>query len=208
MPANMEPDLTAVVSHLARNRWPFRLHATYDETIGRALDVFEAVQSHVPFAGLRWFIDHAETISPANIERVKALGGGIAMQHRMAFQGEYFVDRYGARASRARAADPAHARAGPSGGRRHRRDACRQLQPVGLPSWLVTGKTLGGMSLYPRRIASTGWKRCACGRRPTPGSRARRQEGGHQAGQLADLAVLSADYFTSPRARSRTSSPC
>jgi len=26
---------------------------------------------------------------------VKALGGGIAVQNRMAFQGEYFVERYG-----------------------------------------------------------------------------------------------------------------
>ena len=33
MPAGMEPDLGAVVTLLARNRWPFRLHATYDETI-------------------------------------------------------------------------------------------------------------------------------------------------------------------------------
>jgi predicted amidohydrolase YtcJ len=70
MPGTMEPDLTAVVTHLAKNRWPFRLHATYDETISRALAVFESVDREVPFAGLRWFIDHAETISPRNIERL------------------------------------------------------------------------------------------------------------------------------------------
>ena len=34
------------------------------------------------------------------MERVKALGGGIAIQHRMAYQGEYFIDRYGAEAAR------------------------------------------------------------------------------------------------------------
>ena len=53
----------------------------------------------VPFDGLHWFFDHAETISARNLERVKALGGGIAIQHRMAYQGEYFVDRYGAEAA-------------------------------------------------------------------------------------------------------------
>jgi predicted amidohydrolase YtcJ len=42
-----------------------------------------------------WFIDHAETITPQNIERVCAPGGGIAIEHRMAFQGEYFIRRYG-----------------------------------------------------------------------------------------------------------------
>jgi len=52
-----------------------------------------------PYADLRWFLDHAETVTARNLERIKALGGGVAVQHRMAFQGEYFVDRYGARAA-------------------------------------------------------------------------------------------------------------
>src|SRR5882762_5749143 len=93
--AQHEADLTAVVTLLARNRWPFRLHATYDETITRALNVYEAVDREVPFDGLRWIIDHAETISPRNIDRIRALGGGIAVQHRMAYQGETFTNRYG-----------------------------------------------------------------------------------------------------------------
>src|SRR4030095_12317391 len=37
MPARMEPDLREVVKLLAQNRWPFRLPATYEETITRAL---------------------------------------------------------------------------------------------------------------------------------------------------------------------------
>lgn len=51
------------------------------------LDVFEKVNRDIPFNGLHWLFDHAETITERNIERVKALGGGIAVQHRMAFQG-------------------------------------------------------------------------------------------------------------------------
>ena len=96
MPPVMESELKAVIRHLVENRWPFRLHATYDETITRALNVYEEINREVPFGGLHWFFDHCETISDRNIERIKALGGGIAIQHRMAFQGEYFVDRYGA----------------------------------------------------------------------------------------------------------------
>src|SRR6201988_4454412 len=68
-------DLNAVVGHLAANRWPFRLHATYDESISRFLDVSEAVNRDTPFKGLRWFFDHAETVSTHNLERTKALGG-------------------------------------------------------------------------------------------------------------------------------------
>src|SRR5262249_44320605 len=99
LPPTLEGGLTRVVRLLAENRWPFRLHATYDESITRFLDVFEAVNREVPFDGTRWFSHHAETISERNLERVKALGGGIAVQHRMAFQGEYFIDRYGKKAA-------------------------------------------------------------------------------------------------------------
>src|SRR4051795_8647494 len=63
MPAEMEADLEAVVRILAENRWPWRLHATYDETIARALDVFETVDRDIPIADLNWFFDHAETVS-------------------------------------------------------------------------------------------------------------------------------------------------
>ena len=96
----MEAELRQVVRLLAEHRWPFRLHATYNESITRMLDVFEAVNRDVPFEGLHWFFDHAETIDDRNIERIRRLGGGIAIQHRMAYQGEYFVGRYGAEAAR------------------------------------------------------------------------------------------------------------
>ncbi|HCS42420.1 MAG TPA: amidohydrolase, partial [Pseudomonas sp.] len=99
LPHTMEQELEPVVRHLVEQRWPFRLHATYNESISRMLDVFERVNRDIPFDGLPWFFDHAETITPQNIERVKALGGGIAIQDRMAFQGEYFVERYGAKAA-------------------------------------------------------------------------------------------------------------
>ena len=129
---SMEADLEPVVRFLAENRWPFRLHATYDETISRSLDVFERVNRDVPLAGLNWFFDHAETISQRNLDRVKALGGGIAMQHRMAFQGEYFAERYGTEATQATPAGARHVGHGPAGRRRHRCHPGRQLQPLGL----------------------------------------------------------------------------
>src|SRR5260370_38989807 len=66
----------------------------------RALNVYEEVNRDAPLKGLHWFIDHAETISERNMERIAAIGGGVAIQHRMAFQGEYFRDRYGEAALR------------------------------------------------------------------------------------------------------------
>jgi len=86
LPTSLEAELKEVVSLLAANKWPFRLHATYDESITRFLNVFEEVNRDVPFKGLNWFFDHCETISDRNLERVKTLGGGIAVQHRMAYR--------------------------------------------------------------------------------------------------------------------------
>ncbi len=53
--AGMEAELEQVVRHLVSQRWPFRLHATYDESISRMLDVFEKVNREIPFDGLHWF---------------------------------------------------------------------------------------------------------------------------------------------------------
>ncbi len=199
MPATMEPDLTAVVAHLVKHRWPFRLHATYDETITRALNVFEAVNRDVPFAGLRWFIDHAETISPQNIERVKALGGGIAVQDRMAFQGEYFVERYGPKAA---ANAPPIARMLQTGvpvGAGTDATRVSSYNPFVSLYWLVTGKTVGGTTLYGE---SNRLDRMEALRLWTVGSAWFSGEEGKKGmlapGQLADLAVLSRDYFSVP----------
>jgi len=73
------------ISLLVKNCWPFRLHATYDESITRFLNVFEEVNREIPFNGLHLWFDHAETISDYSMERVKALNGGIAIQDRHDF---------------------------------------------------------------------------------------------------------------------------
>lgn len=95
LPATMESNLKPVIQLLVKNRWPFRIHATYNESITRDLNVIEQVNKETPLNGLVWFIDHAETISEENMQRIKAMGGGIAIQHRMAYQGESFIHRYG-----------------------------------------------------------------------------------------------------------------
>ncbi|HEY7221321.1 MAG TPA: amidohydrolase, partial [Candidatus Binatia bacterium] len=199
MPPPMESELKAVVRHLVENRWPFRLHATYNETISRALDVYEEVNREIAFNGLHWFFDHCETISDRNIERIKALGGGIAIQDRMAFQGEYFIERYGAKQA-------------------ERTPPIRRMLELGVPVgagtdatrvssynpwlslyWLVTGKTVGGTNLYRE---SNRLDRIEALRLYTVGSSwfssDQGKKGSIAPGQLADLSALSADYFSIP----------
>ena len=197
MPASMEGDLTAVVRLLAQNRWPFRLHATYDETIERALTVYEAVNREVPFDGLHWIIDHAETISPRNIDRIRALGGGIAVQHRMAYQGETFIGRYGkAKAGESPPIKRMLAAGVPVGAGT---DATRvaSYNPFVSLYWLISGKTVGGTQVY---ASANRFERMQALRLWTAGSSWFSSEDGKKGalapGQLADCAVLSADYFS------------
>jgi hypothetical protein len=175
------------------------MHATYDETASRALDVFEKVNQDIPFEGLHWFFDHAETISDRNLERIARLGGGVAIQHRMAYQGEYFVDRYGAAAAER---TPPYKRILEMGiplGAGSDATRVASYDPWNALYWLVSGKTLGGLALYPRRnlvdretalglyTRANGWF-----------SNEEGVKGEIKAGQLADLAVLSSDYFAVP----------
>src|SRR5947209_426420 len=202
LPPNLEKDLKEVVSLLVANKWPFRLHATYDESIGRMLNVFEEVNGEIPFQGTRWFFDHCETISDRNLDRVKALGGGIAIQDRMAFQGEYFLDRYGAKAA-------------------ERTPPVRRMLELGIPVgagtdatrvasynpwqslyWLVSGNTIGGASLYPE---ANRLSREEALRLYTQGSSwfsgDNGKKGAIATGQLADVAALTEDFMSVPEER-------
>jgi predicted amidohydrolase YtcJ len=196
---SLEAELTQVVRLLAQHRWPFRLHATYDESITRFLNVFESVNREIPFNGLRWFFDHAETISERNLERVRALDGGIAIQHRMAYQGEYFIDRYGASAASHSPPITAMLKMGIPVGAGTDATRVASYNPWVSLYWMVTGKTVGGTLLYPQsnRLARTeALRRYTCGSAWFSGEEDKK--GTIAPGRLADLAVLSADYFSVP----------
>lgn len=198
LPADMEAKLKPVIQLLVKNRWPFRLHATYNESISRDLDVIEAVNKETPLNGLLWFFDHAETVSDENLKRIKALGGGIAIQHRMAYQGESFISRYGK--SYAATAPPV-----------------KKMLELGIPValgtdgtrvasynpwialyWITTGKTIGGTQVMEQSntldrltalklLTIGGYTLIKDGFKGTIGK-----------GSLADLVILSDDYLTIP----------
>jgi len=199
MADRMEGDLTAVVRLLSQNRWPFRMHATYDETITRALNVFESVNREIPFDGVHWMIDHAETISPRNIDRIRALQGGIAVQHRMAFQGEQFINRYGKAQAEQTPPIKRMLSAGVPVGAGTDATRVASYNPFVSLYWLVAGKTIGGTPIY---TDANRLERMEALRLWTVGSAwfssEERKKGALVPGQLADLAVLSADYFSVP----------
>jgi predicted amidohydrolase YtcJ len=198
MPHEMEGELEAVLRLLVKNRWPFRIHATYGESIERDLAVIEKVNKELPFNGLRWFFDHAETISDAQLLRVKKLGGGIAVQNRMYFQGESYWKRYGAQT---RQMPPI-------------RKMLDMKIPVGLgtdgtrvssygpwPSvyWAVSGKTAGGLQIWQKKDVLSRYEALKL---MTQGSAwmsgEEKLKGTIAKGQYADLVILPQDYFSMP----------
>jgi predicted amidohydrolase YtcJ len=195
----MEGELFRVVRLLVEKRCPFRLHATYNESIGRFLDVFERVNREIPFAGLRWFFDHAETVTEKNLERIQALGGGIAVQHRMAFQGEYFVDRYGAAAAEHTPPLSKMLSMGIPVGAGTDATRVASFNPWISLYWLVSGRTVGGLALYPesnRLDRTTALRLYTQGSAWMSGEEA--AKGAIAAGQLADFITLSDDFMTVP----------
>jgi len=199
----MERELTEVTRLVAQKQWPIRQHATYDQSISRILDVFEPIFHETGYRA-RWGIDHAETITPRNIARIKAMGGAIAIQDRMAFAGEYFVERYGAEA--AAHAPPIRQMLDAALTVGAGTDATRvaSYNPWISLYWMVTGRTVGGMQLAsPENRLS----REEALRLYTIGSAWFSGEdevkGRIAPGQLADFAILSADYMTVPEEQIR-----
>ncbi|WP_439490186.1 amidohydrolase [Algoriphagus sp.] len=194
-------DFKKIIRLHVDNGWPFRIHATYGETIANMLDVIEEVnlETNGKLASKRWLFDHAETVIEKDLNRIKALNGGIAIQARLAYAGEFFVERYGI--DKAKEVPPV-----------------RKMMDLGLPVgagtdgtrvasynpwpalyWLITGKTVGDFQLAE------------------PSNRLSREEALHlytlgsawisdeetvkgtlEKGMFGDFALLSDDYFTIP----------
>jgi predicted amidohydrolase YtcJ len=198
----MESELKKVVSLLVENRWPFRLHATYDESISRFLDVFEEINRQTPFNGLRWYLDHAETISEKNLQRVKTLGGGISIQNRMSYQGESFLAHYGKEA--AASTPPVKKMLQMDIPLALGTDATRvsSYNPWMALYWLISGRTAGGMQLYN---AENRLDRLETLRLMTLGSARLTGEEGVKGrikpGYYADMALLSHDFMTLDEAK-------
>lgn len=193
----MEGQLKEVLYLLVKNRWPFRIHATYNESITRFLNVIEDINKETPLNGLLWFFDHAETVSTENLKRIKALNGGIAIQHRMAYQGESFIKRYGKTAASNTVPLKKMFELGIKVGMGTDGTRVASYNPwVGL-YWLTTGKTLGGLKyMNDENIVdrNTALKLFTYGSAQL--INIEKDRGMLASGKLADFAILSDDYFS------------
>ena len=174
-------------------------HWHNDRSVHHLIDVLERVNRETPIAPLRWSIAHLNDASPATLHRMQALGLGWLLQNAFYFRGEAFIGQRGFDV--ARFAPPivsALRMQLPIGGGT---DAHRVMShnPFVSLQWMQDGKTIGGV---PMRAPEELPTRQAALRIFTAGSawitHDDRQRGSLKPGFLADLAVLSKDYFTMP----------
>ncbi|WP_296405527.1 amidohydrolase [Psychrobacter sp.] len=188
--------------------WPFRQHSTYGENTKLIVDLVDEIDrenNHKIRDKMRWAIDHGETINDETLREIKRLNGGISVQDRMAYAGEYFVERYGAQ--EAKTTPP-----------------IKKIYDMGIPLgsgtdgtrvasynpwislyWMTTGKTVGGMQLYDKDnlldrddalevyTSGSAWF-----------SNEEDVKGTLEPGKYADFALLSDDYFTVPEEKIKT----
>jgi len=197
LPETMGENLKPVVKLLIERRWPFKVHATYNESIVKILDIIEEVNKTTPLNGMRWSIEHGETIKPETVDRIVALGGGIAIQDRMVFLGDDFVERYGEEV--AKMSPPLRymydnkvpigmGTDGTRGG---------SFNPFVSLHYMITGETASGRKLYDKNNLLN---REEALRVHTIGSAwfsgEEEVKGRIKKGQYADLVLLTKDYIT------------
>lgn len=178
------------------------VHWNNDRSVHHLLDVLERVNHEVPIAKLRWSIAHLHDASDVSLQRMKALGVGWLMQDGLYFSApSYIAERGSAQMRRTPPIVSALKLALPVGGGT---DANRVMIPNPFVSlrWMLDGRTVDGvatrgMEEIPSREAAL--------RIYTEGSawfaHDENRRGRLVPGMLADLAVLSEDYFTVPVSR-------
>ncbi|MFJ9623031.1 amidohydrolase [Streptomyces sp. NPDC101181] len=198
-PDQMRRHVKENVVKLVRRRIPFRMHISYNENITPFLDALEEMNDETPLDGLRWSIEHAETISPANIARVKNLGGGIALDSKMALHGDGFIKTHGLQ----KALETPRLRQLVDSGiaLAMTTDAFRAatFNPWVGVSWMVSGKSVSGsevLSQDNRLSRIEALKLFTSG--PAWFMNTESEMGKIAPGNLADFALLDRDYFTVP----------
>jgi predicted amidohydrolase YtcJ len=75
MPANY----TAALSLVARSGWAFQQHSLSPAENELTISTFETVNRTTPIANLRWSLAHVGSITAGDLNRLKAIGAGVAV---------------------------------------------------------------------------------------------------------------------------------
>jgi predicted amidohydrolase YtcJ len=175
------------------------LHWHNDSSVWSVLDTFERVNREIPIANLRWTLVHLEDAAEDTLKRMKALGVGWALQDAGYFEGEAQLKAKGAEAMKRIPRMNSALYIGVHVGAGTDAHRVMSYNPWVALRWMLDGKTVGGRAL--RGPEETPTRENAL-RMYTQGSAwfafAEKERGSLEVGKLADLAVLSKDYFSVP----------
>jgi len=197
--AQAKDNFRAMLGYFAETGHSFHLHATQDQTARQLLDVIEQVHATAPLTRQRIVFAHLEDATAETIARIKKLGGGIAVQDRLALTAERNVELWGE--AKARRGPPLRTMLDGGVPVGAGTDAFRSANYSPMLSlwWLISGKTVAGSTI---RDPSQNVTRAEALRMYTMGSAwmtaDETRKGSIEADKLADLAVLNADYLTVP----------
>lgn len=175
------------------------IHRHNDKSVGLVLDIFERVNREHPIGALRWTLVHLEDASEPTLKRMKTLGVGWALQDAGYFEGETQLKEKGAEAMKRIPRINSALYIGVHVGAGTDAHRVASYNPWVALRWMLDGKTVGGLAL--RGTEETPTRENAL-RMYTLGSAwfafAEKERGSLEVGKLADLAVLSKDYFKVP----------
>jgi hypothetical protein len=195
--AEAKEEFRRMLRLFAGERYGFHLRAGQNSTARQWLDVLEEVNAATPFSSQRIAFAQLEDATPETIARIKMLGGGMAVQDRMALTGERTVELWGM--DKARNAPPLRTmiESGIAVGAGTGAFRSANYSPMLSLWWLITGKTVAGSTI---RNQSQNLTRAEALRLYTIGSAwftfDEGRKGSIEVGKLADLAVLNGDYLT------------
>ena len=146
-------DLKKVTRLLIDKEWPFRIHATYGESIANILDVFEEVneETNNGFSKIRWIVDHAETAQDTELQRIKALNGGYCGAGPNGLCGRILRRTLRCRKGKTRPPPQKNHANGHSARSGHRWHARGQLQSLARPPLAGDGQNRRGVGVIRRR---------------------------------------------------------
>jgi len=192
-PADIMSEYGKLAAAAARGGWHVHQHVINNNAVTDLLDTLEQVNKTQPLTGLRWTLGHIYDISPANIERAKAMGMTLAV-HGAAMQA-------GARMPLRKIAD-----SGIVFGLGTDATIVSHYSPFVTLGWVVSGLDVGGNKVLDETLS----REEALMAHTRSNAYLFFQEkalGSLEVGKQADLVVLDRDYMTVPAAEIRLIKP-
>jgi predicted amidohydrolase YtcJ len=179
----------AAVRQAAQRGWIYSQHTLTSAEDEVVVSNWEALNATVPIAPLHWSIGHAVTITPAHLQRLKAIGGGVA------------VHGFRYLAGTPTANGPPYRTIVDSGiqvGAGSDSAQISALNPWLMLYYMTTGKNSSGVLINAGQTLTRAEALRLYTRENGWFSKEEALLGSIEVGKLADLTVLNADYFSVP----------